>query len=180
MIAVTMSLKSLFFDKPRIIRALSEAKQKAMSKAGAFIRRRARSSLKRRKASSAPGSPPSVHSGDAVATLKNIQFGYDQAADSVVIGPVRLNMTDRLGGQYSKGTAPQVHEFGGTRGVLEIQGRNGRWYRADQRSRRKIAGKVTRVRNANYPARPFMGPALEAEAAAGKIAACWLGVVKSS
>ena len=80
---MTMRAKQLFFDRRLVQNRMSKANRKALSKAGAFIRRRARSSLRRRKRVSAPGQPPSVHSTDGVATLKNILFAYEPNLESV-------------------------------------------------------------------------------------------------
>ncbi len=138
---VKMTVKNLFFDRAMVVREVGKWNAAALSKAGAFVRRRARSSLRRRKKQSAPGMPPSVHSDDAVATLKNILFAYDRSNMSVVIGPVLLN--------GSQGSVPALHEFGGVKTL-----------------RRTFGKKNPRVviRQARYPARPFMGPALAAEA----------------
>jgi hypothetical protein len=138
---VKMEVKNLFFDRATVIREVGKKNAAALAKAGAFVRRRARSSMRRRKKSSAPGSPPSAHSTDSVRTLKNILFAYDRGRQSVVIGPVRLN--------GEGGSVPALHEFGGSKVV-------------EQRSFR--GNRVVSKRVARYPARPFMGPALQAEA----------------
>jgi hypothetical protein len=138
---VKMTVKNLFFDRALVVREVGKANAKALSKAGAFIRRRARSSMRRRKKPSPPGQPPSAHSKDAVRTLKNILFAYDRANMSVVVGPVRLN--------GEGGSVPGLHEFGGTKTLRTTAG---------QRNPRIV------LRPARYPARPFMGPALVAEA----------------
>lgn len=135
-----MTVKNLFFDRASVQRAVGPANAKALSKAGAFVRRRARSSMRRRKGPSAPGQPPSAHSRDAVASLKTILFAYDQRAMSVVIGPVLLN--------GSQGSVPALHEFGGVQSI-----------RRPARGRRPAS-----VRMARYPKRPYMAPALAAEA----------------
>lgn len=158
---VTYKLKDFFFDRSAVEKALDRATKKVLSKAGAFVRRRARTSMRRRKAIAPPGSPPSAHSKDPVATLKNILFGYDPARQSVIIGPVRLNMQQYLGPQLVAGTVPELHEFGGRVGIREKRV-NGRWRSSGRR--RPRPNEPTRVRLATYPARPFMGPALEAEA----------------
>jgi hypothetical protein len=158
---VTFQIKELFFDRPAIQLAADRASRKVLSKAGAFVRRRARSSIRRRKGTSPAGGPPYAHSKDNVATLKNILFGYDPAAQSVVIGPLRLNQYHYLGPQLRAGTVPQLHEFGGRIGFREK--RVGKRWVASGR-RRPRPGQPVRVRIATYPARPFMGPALEKEA----------------
>jgi hypothetical protein len=93
-------LKAAFFDTDAVMRAVKAAERKVLSKMGAFIRTRARSSIRKRKATSAPGQPPSSHEG----SLKRlIFFAYDAQRNSVVIGPV----------QFKQGTAPKLLEFGG-------------------------------------------------------------------
>jgi hypothetical protein len=64
-----------------------------------------------------------------------ILFGYDKAADSVVIGPVG----------FKKRGAPNVLEYGGDTVVLRRRG-----------------GKLT-SRRVKIAARPYMAPALEQE-----------------
>jgi hypothetical protein len=151
MIHIDMRMKDYFFDRQKVIDRMKKANRRAMSKIGAFIRRRARSSLRRRKKPSPPGKPPSVHSRDRVATLKNILFAYDPRSESLVVGPVKLGMGPE--------TVPQIHEFGGVVKARQV-GRSGR-------SRTKH--KPVRVRSIRYAPRPFMGPALEAEVDAGTI-----------
>lgn len=157
---ITMRVKSMFFDRANVQGMMDEATLKALSKAGAYIRRSARSSLRRRKKTSAPGSPPSVHSDDPVVTLKNILFYYDQPTKSVVIGPLALNSA--IARQRSSSTVPQLQEFGGTA----------------TRKRGRGFDPQKRVQVLTYPARPFMGPALERETA--KIPSFWKGSIRGS
>ena len=97
-----MRIKQLFFDRDKIISAVDTATRKVLSRFGAFVRTAAKSSIRRRKAASAPGSPPSSHTG---LLKKFIFFGYDPDRKSVVIGPERLN---------AKNTdAPHTLEYGG-------------------------------------------------------------------
>lgn len=131
---LTMKVKMLFFDSPRVMRAMDRAARRALSKVGAFVRTRARSSMRRRKGVSKPGQPPSSHAGD----LKRLLFfSYDPNTESVVIGPTR----------FKKGEAPSLLEFGG-RAV---------------RVRKQSSGKRGRRQIVTYRKHPFMGPALEAE-----------------
>jgi hypothetical protein len=95
--------KANFFDSARIEKQLDAKERKSLSKFGAFVQRRARSSLRRRDKSAPPGSPPSVHSTDSFNTLKNILFAYDGQSKTVVIGPVGRG-----------GSAPNLQEFGGS------------------------------------------------------------------
>jgi len=114
-----MQVKNLFFDRATVVREVGKANASALSKAGSFVRRRARSSLRRRKKPSAPGTPPSVHSSSNVATLKAILFAYDSVNKSVVVGPIRLNQKHFIGPQLISGTVPSTHEFGGAMGIRE-------------------------------------------------------------
>lgn len=147
MMVMHTEMKKLFFDQRAVIRAMDAKERRALIRVGSFIRRRARSSLRRRKKASAAGSPPSVHSRDKFATLKNILFAYDPGAKSVIVGPVGLTRK-RISGSVR--TVPALMEFGGT---------------ATQNHRRR-----------KYPARSFMGPALEAEERAGTILDAFAGV----
>lgn len=148
-----------FFDRPAVQNAVDKAIRKALSRAGAFVRTRARSSLRRRKKASQPGSPPSVHSRDVYATLKNVLFSYDAAKKSVVVGMPLLNGRPRSGT-----TVPELHEEGGTAGVVEVQLSGGKWV-AKSYGKRWGENRPHRTRQARYPQRPTMGPALKAEQA---------------
>jgi len=86
MLTIDLRMKDFFFDRQAVIERMSRANHKALVKAGAFIRRRARSSLRRRKRISPAGGPPSVHSQDPIATLRNILFAYDTQQESLVVG----------------------------------------------------------------------------------------------
>lgn len=130
----TVSL-DMFFDTDRVKRAADTATRKVLSKAGAFVRTTAKSSIRKRKAISAPGQPPSSHTG---LLKKFIFFGYDAARKTVVVGPMRLNQ--------KIGAAPEALEHGGPSTV--VTGRR------NKRRKRRIRVK----------ARPFMGPALKKEA----------------
>ena len=151
---VGFNQKQMFFDRQAVIDVVGRANAKNLSRAGSFIRRSARSSLRRRKRVSEPGQPPSVHTQDRVATLKNIWFVFERRRTSVVVGPLRLNGSTVRGSNRS--TVPELHELGGT-AVLE--------------SRKK-----KRRRRARYAARPFMGPAMKRELP--KFEGLWANSVK--
>jgi hypothetical protein len=158
---ITMEVKHLFFDRQAVTSRVAKANRKALSKAGAFVRRSSRSSIRRRKRVSRPGEPPSAHSTDPVASIKNILFAYEPANEGVVIGPVRLHAKQVAGGAIASGTVPQTLELGGTVGLREKRVGK-RWVSAGRRKARP--GQPTRVRKARYAPRPFMGPALAREA----------------
>lgn len=156
-----IDFKAGFFDRPAVINAVDKATRKALSKFGAFVRRAARSSLRRRKKSSAAGSPPSVHTSDKVATLKNIQFAYEPARQSVIVGAVKL-ATVMQAAAGSVGTIPALMEYGGEQGIREVY-RKVRNVWVPSGSRRRRPWEQTRVRQAKYAPRPFMGPAFQKE-----------------
>ena len=129
---ITMRIKDMFFDRATVIRAVDGAKRAVLSKAGAFIRTAARTSIRKRRASAPAGKPPHSHEG---SLRRLILFGYDKAADSVVVGPVG----------FKKSTAPSVLEYGGDTVVLSRRG-----------------GRLT-SRKVKIAPRPYMAPALEKE-----------------
>lgn len=127
-------VKELFFDSEKVLRAADAGTRRALSKFGAFVRRRARSSIRQRKAISAPGSPPSSHKG----TLKrSILFAYDPGRRSVVIGPLQAGKS---------GEGARALEEGGAVRVVTERG-----------------AALRKGRPLQYRARPFMGPAFRAE-----------------
>lgn len=132
-----LRIKELFFDNARVLRAVDKAKRAVLSKAGAFIRQRAKTSIRQRKGSAPPGQPPHSHTG---LLRKFIFFGYDRSSDSVVVGPVPIKRSSEV---------PHVLEFGGRTTVESYHPRRGRV----QRVRRRVT----------IDARPYMGPALEKE-----------------
>ena len=168
---ITMQMKDFFFDRQAVIERMSRANHRALVKAGAFIRRRARSSLRRRRRVSPAGSPPSVHSQDPIATLKNILFAYEPHSQSLIVGPVKLNQRAVLGPELTDATVPQIHEFGANVKVREVQ-RGSKWLSGVRHVR---PGEAVRVRTAKYAPRPFMGPALEAEKE--NIPDAWVGTL---
>ena len=143
----------MFFDRPRVKRAVDRARRSVLSKAGAFVRQRARSLIRPRRRSARPGEPPSSHTG---LLRRFIFFGYPRNSDrdTVVIGPAPLNQRS----EYGNTTVPEVLEFGG-----RVTTRD---YRTGKR--------VTR----RYRGHPYMGPALEKEA--DKFPALWRDSVKGN
>ena len=131
---IDMRIKSLFFDRPAVVRSVDAARRRSLSRAGAFIRTRARTSMRKRKGTSRPGQPPYAHEG---SLRRLVLFGYDRGSDSVVVGPVG----------FRRSTAPNVLEFGGRTTIV-------------RRRRGKRESRAVTIK-----ARPYMGPALEKEAA---------------
>lgn len=102
--------KKLFFDRKSVADPLARGRDRALSKFGAYVRQRARTSVRKRKGTSPAGSPPFSH----VGTLRRgILFGRDPDRGSVVIGPVLLGSQDG---------SPERLEYGGT-GVVGPRGK---------------------------------------------------------
>jgi len=134
---IDVRVRQLFFDSPRVVAAVDRAKRKALSRGGAFVRTRARSSIRKRKGPSAPGRPPHSHEG---SLRRLIFFGYDRQTDSVVVGP--------LG--FGKKTAPNVLEFGGRTTITRR--RKGRRVRRRVRiARRAYMGPALEKEKRNLP-----------------------------
>ncbi len=127
----------MFFTTKAVKRSVDRATRAVLSKAGAFVRQRARSIIRPRKRSARPGEPPSSHTG---LLRRFIYFGYAPGSKSVVIGPAKLSSGVRPG--YGHTTVPEVLEVGGT---VTAPG----------------SGKHKQTRR--YRGHPYMGPALEAE-----------------
>lgn len=144
--------KRNFFDREKVQRAVDKATHRTLSKVGAFVRQRARTSLRYRKKPSVAGSPPSAHrtmlrlkkkrkdgstKPQMVSPLREfIFFAYEEQRKSVVIGPALLNAR-------SGAKALKALEYGGPSVIVEER-----------------TGKRKRVM---IRARPFMRPARDAE-----------------
>lgn len=148
------AFKDNFFDRAAVMDRVPPAARKALSKFGAFVRQRARSSIKVREGTSLPGSPPFGHkSGTRLKASKKtgttkrqpvsllrefILFAFEPERHSVIAGPAKLS------GKI--GNAPEALEKGGVSEMLAAS-RDGR------RERKRI----------DVEPRPFMQPAFEAE-----------------
>jgi hypothetical protein len=140
------AVKHLFFDRDRVLKGMSRAERKVLSRFGAFVRQSARQSIRRapsqrkpqggtksRRAarnSSLPGRPPLSHTG---LLKKHIYFIYDPQRKSVVIGPARLN-------KQTAG-ALEALEYGGVTQLVTKK----------------------KSRQIDIAARPFMRPAFDQE-----------------
>jgi hypothetical protein len=179
MFTVDYSVKQSFFDRDQVQRQVDRGKLRALSKIGAYVRRRARTDvLRRRPGTSEPGQPPHVHSTDSNASLRNILFGLSDS-DSVLIGPVRLNGTKQQGNAAIKSlfNVPQMLEHGGQGQILQaVDPERGNLLTYIPR---RLRGKVRyRSRSVSIAARPFMSVALEREKAAGTILKAFENIVR--
>lgn len=158
---IDIRIKESFFDRTKVIRSIDRARAKSLSKAGAFVMTRSRRSIRTTKDGnySKPGQPPKQRGTKSFRGRnfnKSILFGYDKRSGSVVIGPI--------GDSRSK--IPATLEYGGSETTrrdryIVVKGRTS----TGKRKTRRIP-KGTKI--TNRP-RPYMGPALREEIAAGSI-----------
>lgn len=97
-----------FFDRADVQKRVDRATRRVLSRFGAFVRQRAKTSIKKRKGISQPGQPPFSHVG---LLRKFILFAYDADRQSVVIGPTLIR---------EQSVAPKLLEHGGDT-VLETK-----------------------------------------------------------
>ena len=110
---VGFDMKKAFFDSKKVVSATDRATRRVLSRFGAFVRRTAKQSIRKRKKASQPGSPPSSHTG---LLKKFIYFGYDTARRSVVVGAVRFT-------RRGNGEAPSLLEHGGVAMITDSRGK---------------------------------------------------------
>jgi hypothetical protein len=110
--------KDNFFDREHVQRSMDQTTYKAFFRFGAFVRKVARRSIRKRKKISDPGFPPSSHTD----LLKDrIYFAWDSVQGSVVMGPEKINRPTE---------APELLEFGGDVEVIEDGKPRRKHYRA--------------------------------------------------
>lgn len=136
--------RSNFFDRQSIVTAAGAARVKVLSRFGAFVRQRAKTSIRKRKKASKAGSPPSSHNG---LLRQFLFFSYDRERGSVVVGPALINRPTG---------APETLEYGGDTTIEEHRFVSGPKY--GNRARY-----LTEHKKIHVQPRPFMGPALAAE-----------------
>lgn len=101
----------VFFDDRKILRLVNREERKKLSKFGAYVRQRAKTSIKPSKWTSRPGRPPASHTG---RLRQLILFGYSEAQKTVAIGPILYRPLSLI---------PKLLEHGG-------RDRRGREYKA--------------------------------------------------
>ena len=109
------AVKGTFFDRAAIVEKLDPAVKKALSKFGAFVRQRSRTSIRQKKGTSPAGQPPYSHTG---ALKKFIFFGYDPGTKSVVIGPTLAGSQSGAPAALEQGGPARLSEKTKTRTVL--------------------------------------------------------------
>lgn len=159
-------IRKSFLDTDRVRAAMARGKKRGLGKFGGRVRLRSKHSIRKRKKSSAPGEPPSAHQSGG---LRLIFYAWDDATESVVVGPINFKSK-----YIGEGVVPKLLELGGeiTRLVPEKRA-DGRVASDAQKAafRRKIEdGSIVvpdRLRKSvtfHYRGNPYMNPALEAEA----------------
>lgn len=159
--------KKWFFDSVAVKNMLDKKSKQALSKMGAFVRRRARSSIRKRKKVSDPGKPPTDRTGKV---KRFIWFALDPKRLSLVVGPVKLGNTNKGSFRSVGGPGTRLLEHGGQATIHEVF-HHGTWKRASVV--RDTSGLESRERRVTIANRPFMGPALAAER--GKFAQLFTG-----
>jgi hypothetical protein len=169
MIQMKASSKDMFFDRPAVMKLIDEKESKAFNRIGGRVRvsaiRGMRSQRKPKnkplvRRASSPGQPPRRHVASG-SGLSKIWYSYDRPKHRVVIGPLKFNWS-----KFPEATVPQLQEFGGSVTITEVDYSGGwgepRWYRVGNRGENKARKerRPVRTRKANYPARPFMRPAM--------------------
>jgi hypothetical protein len=102
MIRPVAKIKTLFFDRARVGKAVDAATIKGLRQFGALTRTIARRSMKKRNKPSEPGTPPSVRKG----TLKKLLFFVlDRKNKNVIVGPTPF--------KGPIGVVPPILEYGG-------------------------------------------------------------------
>jgi len=88
------------FNEDAVLKRAKKTRHAKLRRFGAFVRQTAKTSMRRRKKSSAPGQPPSAHAGH----LRDLMyFAVAPDARNVVIGPVA----------FHRGEVPRLLEEGG-------------------------------------------------------------------
>jgi hypothetical protein len=136
-----VEFKRNFFDRAKVERAIARAERAVLSRFGAYVRQRAKTSMRRRKGVSEPGAPPSAHVG---LVRDFVYFAYEPDRHDVIIGPALLGRPGTRA-PLSGGGVLRLLEEGGT--VERIMSH-------------MLGG---RKRMLHYRPRPFMRPAFDAE-----------------
>jgi hypothetical protein len=158
---LTLACKDWFFDRKGLEAKVAKARVRALSKMGAYVQRKVKTRiLRRRKASAPPGQPPSIHTESGALGLKTIIFAYDRSTDSVVVGPALLNQQQENWIEGGTIKVPGLMEFGGVVTIQERSVDGGRTWRRRDLRRNPRPGELFRRRRAIYKPHPFMGPGL--------------------
>lgn len=139
-------VKSMFFDRVKVLDAMDKKMNRVGGATGAFGRKVMQRGMRYRKSASEPGDYPSARRGNSLLRDK-ILFGYDIRTKDLVIGPARLDTQDKEVSAAGK-TVPELINFGGTVTRHAI-------YDPEKKQIRRIR-KTQRPRRWRYRPRPFI------------------------
>jgi hypothetical protein len=159
-----------------VLKAMDKATRRNLSRFGAFVRRRAQTSIRYRTKPSQAGQPPSAHRSlmrtktnkrtgatrkQQVSPLRDlIYFGYDAQAQTVIVGPALFAASRQA--KTGLHTIPETLEKSGMSTVTEAMS-GGRWRLLYSLELAQRTTRPTRKRAVRIAARSFMAPALAAE-----------------
>lgn len=143
----------------------------SLYQAGAYLRTTARRSIRTSKKASRPGMPPHTRAGQI---RRAILFAVDSKTLTAWVGPSATLISDiaryhETGGfQYKKSKRNEYQP--GIRGPIDVGNGQARFAKLKTRKQverarfidRLIWPDSTLLKRRKYPARPFMGPAMEA------------------
>ena len=171
------------WDLKKIERANRRAANRGVRQSLGLIRLRARQNEIRKAygkkrggpgKTSRPGERPFAHSPEG---LRTIAYEYNYQEQSGIVGPV-IRRGSGVGVKNAV-TAPNALEYGSRMTMRQslARQRNGseRWVRVTRKNIGKARKRKTRSRTITVQKRPFMVPAMEHLADAGKIAAAFKG-----
>lgn len=127
------------FDADNLRSQFDKRTRRNIAYAAGIVRRTASRSMRRRKKHSAPGTPPSKRRGDFA---KSIRYELDTSARVARIGPTANKYLNK------------AHEFGGIFTGAQLKGDR-------TRSSNTKGSRQQDKQKKRYPARPYMGPALQ-------------------
>jgi len=155
-----------------VARRMLKKASRSLARAGAYVRKVAKNSIKRAPGPSRPGEPPHTHSG---VLKRSILWAAEDDRKSVYVGPSFMDM-GVIGGLHERGgrnlspKKPRVYKMGNLGPIREDPGAqtvgdlpHARLKTSDMvRKANELSEKYTKSNaNAKYPPRPFIGPALE-------------------
>lgn len=153
MIRMRLNLSKFADGFKALVPRVRKAERKALARFGAFVRRRAKSSIRKGKKPSVAGEPPRSH---LELLRKGILFAVEDhhGAAGVIIGPAKLP-------GKSEGILRALEEGGESEVIIQ---RRRRRHRGDLALGRKPERASLKLKLAIRP-RPFMLPAFEKEKA---------------
>ena len=183
---ITKKISRIKWDLQKIERSKRRAADRGIRKSLALIRMRARQNEIRKAygkkrggpgKTSRPGQRPFAHAPEGIRT---IAYEYNYRKQSGIVGPVI-----RAGsgvGVKNQVTAPNAIEYGSRMTMRQSLARrrdgSERWVRVTRKNIGKARKRKSRSRTITVQKRPFMVPAMEHLASAGKISAAFKGTWK--